>query len=116
MFLKKKEKKDIIENVKTPTKPVEQSEYLIEAKKAASIVEVGLKENSLSDMNDELVKLSSYKDSKTQYVFKGYSYAPAYFVIFLSVILEIIFMGTLVIGLGTMLYSSTYRMYGIIGF
>lgn len=113
MFLKKKE---IIGNNNTPTKPVEQLEYLIEAKKAASIVEVGLKENSLSDMNDELVKLSSYKDSKTKYVFKGYNYAPAYFVIFLSVILEIIFLGMIVIGLGTMIYSLTYRMYGIIGF
>lgn len=116
MFLKKKEKIEKIEDIKTPTKPVEQSEYLVEAKKVASIVEVGLKENSLSDMNDELVKLSSYKDSKTQYVFKGYSYAPAYFVIFLSIVLEIIFLALLVIGLGTMLYSSAYRIYGIVGF
>ena len=114
MFLNKNEKQE--EGIDIITKSNEQANYLIEAKKAASIIDVGLKEHSLSDMNDELAKLSSYKDNKIKYVFKGYNYAPAYVVICLCIILEILFLVSLVIGLGTLIYSSTYRVYGIIGF
>ena len=97
------------------SKSKSKSPFLVDAEKAAKIVNEGIKKGEFSSMNEELESLSPKKGEREQYVFSCPKNTGNIVFIVIASFLMLVFVYFGLISTATMMYSNVYRLYGLIG-
>lgn len=97
------------------SKSKSKSPFLVDAEKAAKIVNEGIEKGEFSSMNEELESLSSKKDEREQYVFPCPNNIGNTVFAAIAGFLALGFVCLVLISTATLMYSKEYRLYGLIG-
>lgn len=89
--------------------------FIQEAEKAADIVSKSVENDELSEVGRKLQKFTMFEKEKEHFVFERPALTRWVISVVISMGIIVLFVYYLMISVGTFVYSSTYRMYGICG-
>lgn len=112
-FFKKKNKNEFIEDVEAVE--IKDESFIDTAEKTADIISATIEEGKYDAVPRELEKISESYIEKERFVFEAPGIFRWVFLLLMGLVFSIAYVYILLIAIGTIVFSSSYRLLGIIG-
>lgn len=112
-FFKKKNKNEFVEDVEAVE--IKDESFIDTAEKTADIISATIEEGKYDAVPRELEKISESYIEKERFVFEAPRIFRWVFLLLMGLVFSIAYVYILLIAIGTIVFSSSYRLLGIIG-
>lgn len=112
-FFKKKNKNEFIEDVEAVE--IKKESFIDTAEKTADIISATIEEGKYDAVPKELEKISESYIEKERFVFEAPGIFRWVFLLLMGLIFSVAYVYILLIAIGTIVFSSSYRLLGAIG-
>lgn len=112
-FFKKKNKNEFIEDVEAVE--IKEESFIDTAEKTADIISATIEEGKYDAVPKELEKISESYIEKERFVFEAPGIFRWVFLLLMGLIFSVAYVYILLIAIGTIVFSSSYRLLGAIG-